>query len=300
MSWSCSSRAGIARPTLPPRTEGYWIVTQTAPLDIRRIAGAMGADIHGLDLSRDLTDETVAAIRRAFLDHLAIFFRDQTLSPAQYLAFARTVGQPIEYPFVKGLDGFPEITAVVKRPDQTIAFGGNWHTDTTYFPAPPKATMLIARVLPPHGGDTQFANQYLAFEALSDGMKALLSGMRWVSRSDKAEASRTREDRATAERTVLIADHPVVRTHPETGRKSLYINLAHTAHFLGMTAEESMPLLQFLFRHQTRPEFTCRFRWAPGSIALWDNRCTLHSAINDYNGFHREMHRITLAGDVPV
>ncbi len=269
-------------------------------LDIRPIAGALGAEINSVDLSRDLTDTLIAAIRHAFLDYLVVYFRDQTLSPAQFMAFARCIGKPMEYPFVKGLDGFPEITAVVKRPDQTVAFGGNWHTDTTYFVAPPMATMLLARELPPKGGDTQFANQYLAYDALSDGMKSLLSGLRWVSRSDKAEASRTREDRSTAERTVLIADHPVVRTHPETGRKSLFVNLAHSAHFLGMTEEESAPLLQFLFQHQIRPEFTCRFRWAPGSVALWDNRCTLHSAINDYNGFRREMHRIALAGDVPV
>ena len=269
-------------------------------LDIRPIAGALGAEINSVDLSRDLPDTLIAAIRHAFLDHLVVYFRDQTLSPAQFMAFARCIGKPMEYPFVKGLDGFPEITAVVKRPDQTVAFGGNWHTDTTYFVAPPMATMLLARELPPKGGDTQFANQYLAYDALSDGMKSLLSGLRWVSRSDKAEASRTREDRSTAERTVLIADHPVVRTHPETGRKSLFVNLAHSAHFLGMTEEESAPLLQFLFQHQIRPEFTCRFRWAPGSVALWDNRCTLHSAINDYNGFRREMHRIALAGDVPV
>ncbi len=272
----------------------------TANLEIRPIAGAMGAEIVGIDLAQDLSDATIAAIRRAFLDHLAVFFRDQSLTSAGFMAFARRIGQPLEYPFAKGLDGFPEITAVVKRPDQTIAFGGNWHTDTTYFPAPPMATMLLARALPPTGGDTQFANQYLAYEALSDGMKAMLAGLRWVSRSDKAEASRTREDRTGAERSVLIADHPVVRTHPETGRKSLYINLAHTAHFLGMTAEESMPLLRYLFQHQIQPAFTCRFRWAPGSLALWDNRCTLHAAINDYNGFRREMHRITLVGDVPV
>ena len=269
-------------------------------LDIRPIAGALGAEIHGVNLTMDLTDDMIAAVRQAFLDHLVIFFRGQSLTPAQFLAFALTMGRPAEYPFAQGLDGFPDITAVVKRPDQTVAFGGNWHTDTTYFAEPPMATMLIARELPPKGGDTQFANQYLAYDTLSDGMKSLLEGLRWVSRSDKAEASRTREDRSTAERTVMIADHPVVRTHPETGRKSLFVNLAHAAHFLGMTVEESAPLLRFLFQHQIRPEFTCRFRWAPGALAMWDNRCTLHAAINDYNGFRREMHRITLAGDIPV
>jgi taurine dioxygenase len=164
-------------------------------LDIRPIAGALGTEIHGIDLSRDLCANTVATVRQAFLDHLVVFFRGQSLSPAQFIAFARCMGKPMEYPFVKGLGGFPEITAVVKRPEQTIAFGSNWHTDTTYFEAPPMATMLLARELPPKGGDTQFANQYLAHEALSDGMKSLLSRLRWVSRSDKAEASHTRKDR---------------------------------------------------------------------------------------------------------
>ena len=269
-------------------------------LDVRPISGSLGAEIHGVDLSRDLPDGTMTAIRHAFMDHLVVFFRDQTLSSAAFLAFARRLGRPMEYPFVKGLEDFPDIIAVAKLPEQTINFGGNWHSDTTYFAEPPMATLLLARELPPRGGDTQFANQYLAYETLSDGMKALLAPLRGVSRSDKAEASRTREDRTTSERTVLIADHPVVRTHPETGRKSLFINLAHTAHFAGMTVEESLPLLQFLWRHQTRPEFTCRFRWHPGSLAMWDNRCALHAALNDYNGFKRVMHRITLAGDRPV
>ena len=269
-------------------------------LDIRPISGALGVEIHGVDLARDLSDATIAAIRRAFLDHVVVFFRDQVLSSVDFLAFAQAIGRPVEYPFVKGLAGFPDIVAVIKRPDQTINFGGNWHSDTTYFAAPPMATMLMARELPPVGGDTQFANQYLAFETLSPAMRAMLRRLRWVSRSDKAEASRTREDRSSAERTVLVANHPVVRTHPETGRESLFVNLAHSAHFLGMSAEESTPLLRFLFRHQIRPEFTCRFRWTPGALALWDNRCALHAALNDYNGHRREMHRITLAGDVPV
>jgi taurine dioxygenase len=166
------------------------------------------------------------------------------------------------------------------------------------------ATLLIAREVPPVGGDTLFANQYLAYENLSERMQALLSGLRGIASSTKADASRTREDRirtdGTAEpRKVLIAEHPVVRTHPETGRKALYVNVAHTVGFAGMTEEESAPLLSFLFRHQIRPEFTCRFRWEPGSLALWDNRCAQHYAMNDYHGHKRVMHRVTLAGDRP-
>jgi taurine dioxygenase len=268
------------------------------------IAGALGAEVRGVDLARDTGDAVTAVIRQALLDHLVIFFRDHAhLTPGQFDAFARRIGTPIRYPYVPGIEGFPEITPVVKLPEQTINFGGNWHVDTTYLPAPPMATMLIAREVPAFGGDTAFANQYLAYETLSAGMRALLSGLRGVSRSDKAEASRTREDRArrTGQASeVLAADHPAVRTHPETGRKALYVNLAHTAHFVGMTEEESLPILHYLWQHQVRPEFTCRFRWTQGAIALWDNRCVQHHAINDYHGQKRVMHRITLAGDVPV
>jgi len=275
---------------------------QVGSIEITRVGGVIGAEIHGVDLSRDLPGATVAAIRQALLEHLAVFFRDQNLTPGQYRDFAARIGRPIEYPFVPGIEGFPEITPVLKRPDQTINFGGVWHSDTTYLPKPPMATLLLARELPAFGGDTEFANQYLAFETLSDGMKSVLDGLRGVARSDKAEASRTREDRGKKPGTggeLLTAEHPVVRTHPETGRKALYVNIAHTARFAGMTEEESLPLLRFLWRHQTRPEFTCRFRWSPGALALWDNRCAQHQAINDYQGQKRSMHRITLAGDVP-
>ena len=271
--------------------------------EIRPISGSLGAEIGGIDLSRELTDKVVHAIRHALLDHQVIFFRDQGLPPARFLAFAHTLGRPIEYPFVAGIDGYPEIIAVTKLPHQTINFGGAWHSDTTYLLEPPMATLLLARELPAHGGDTQFANQYLAYDSLSKGMKSLLQGLRSVSRSDKAEASRTREDRArnsTEPRPVLSAEHPVVRTHPETGRKALFLNVAHTVRFVDMTEEESAPLLRFLWAHQTRPEFTCRFRWTPGALAIWDNRCVLHSAVNDYHGQKRQMHRITLAGDRPA
>jgi taurine dioxygenase len=264
--------------------------------------GVIGAEIRGVDLARDLRGEVVAAVRQALLDHLVVFVRGQDLTSAQYRAFAARIGTAVEYPFVPGIEGFPEITPVLKRPDQRVNFGGVWHSDTTYLPEPPMATLLLAREVPAFGGDTEFANQYLAYETLSEGMKSVLSGLRGVARSDKAEASRTREDRGRKPGTggeVLTAEHPVVRTHPETGRKALYVNIAHTARFAGMTEGESLPLLRFLWRHQTRPEFTCRFSWSPGALALWDNRCAQHQAINDYQGQRRLMHRITLAGDVP-
>ncbi len=274
-------------------------------LEIHPIAGALGAELSGVDLSRTLDDDTVAAIRRAWLEHLVIFFRDQDLPPAKFLGFARRFGEPIEYPFVRGLEEFPEIIPVMKLEHERVNFGGIWHSDTTYLDVPPMASMLIAREVPPAGGDTLFANMYLAYETLSDGMRHLLDGLVAINSSARADVSRTREDRlkdsARADaKKEYVAAHPVVRVHPETGRRALYVNVAHTVGFEGMTEEESAPILDYLFRHQTRPELTCRFRWRPGSLAFWDNRCAQHNAINDYQTHRRVMHRITLAGEKPV
>ena len=275
----------------------------SAPLSVEPVAGALGAEISGIDLARPLSEDAIAAIRRAWLEHLVIFFREQPLSPTEFLAFARRFGEPIEYPFVKGLADYPEIIPVLKLEHERVNFGGVWHSDTAYLDVPPMASMLVAREIPPYGGDTLFANMYLAYETLSDGLKAMLDGLLAINGSAKADASRTREDRmkdsAREVKKDYVAAHPVVRRHPETGRRALYVNVAHTVRFDGMTEEESRPLLEYLFRHQTRPEFTCRFRWRPGSIAFWDNRCAQHNAINDYAGHRRLLHRITLAGDVP-
>jgi taurine dioxygenase len=273
-------------------------------IEVRRIAGALGAEISGVDLCRELADETVADIRKAWLDHCVIFFRDQDLPSARFLGFAKRFGAVIEYPFVKGIEGFPEIIPVVKLEHERINFGGIWHSDTSYLEAPPMGTLLIAREVPPHGGDTMFANAYLAYETLSEGMKRLLDRLVAVNTSVLADQSRTREDsvrqnlRADAKEE-YVAEHPVVRTHPETGRKALYCNVGHTLRFKDMSVEESRPVLDYLFRHQVRPEFTCRFSWRPGSVAFWDNRCALHNPVNDYHGYRRVMHRITLAGDKP-
>ena len=195
------------------------------------------------------------------------------------------------------------ITPVVKLEHERNNFGGIWHSDTTYLAEPPMGSMLLAREVPPYGGDTMFANQYLAYEALSDGLKQTLDGLVGVSSSVKAEVTKTREDRmkaAGAEHKVLSAEHPIVRRHPETGRKALYTSEAHTAHIKGWTETESLPLLRFLWEQQVRPEFTCRFRWEVGSLAFWDNRAAMHNPINDYHGHRRVMHRITLAGDRPL
>ena len=273
-------------------------------LHIRRIAGALGAEVQGVDLAKPLSQQQVAELRRAWLEHLVLFFRGQALTPEQFMAFARAWGEPIEYPFVHGMEGFPQIIEVKKLEHEKVNFGGIWHSDTTYLEIPPMASMLLAREGPPVGGDTLFANQYLAWETLSEGMQQMLGKLVAVNLSAKADVSRTREDRIRTDgrdsvHREYVGEHPVARTHPETGRKALYVNVAHTARFMGMTEDESAPLLGFLFRHQVRPEFTCRFTWEPGSIALWDNRCAQHNPVNDYHGYRRLMHRITLAGDRP-
>ena len=280
-------------------------VTVEGALEVVPLGDALGAEIRGVDLAGDLSDDLVAAIRRAWLDHLVVFFRDQELGPDEFLAFAQRIGEPVEYPFVRGMDGYPEIIAVTKLPDETVNFGGIWHSDTTYLARPPMGTMLIAREVPPAGGDTLFASMYAAYETLSPGMQRMLDGLSAVSTSALADVSKTREDRIrdngneATESETFEAEHPVVRTHPESGRKALYINPAHTARFVDMTEAESAPLLQFLFEHAVRPEHVYRFHWEVGSLALWDNRCAWHNPINDYNGSTRRMHRITLAGDEP-
>lgn len=270
-------------------------------ITVNPISGALGAVVGNVDVSQ-LTPDTVSVVRKALLDHQVIFFRNQNLDPPAYLKFTSHFSKPLEYPFVKGIEGYPEIINVLKREHETTNFGGIWHSDTSYFPEPPMGSVLLALEVPPQGGDTLFANQYLAYESLSPGLKKVLSTLKGVSTSSKADASKTREDRVKDsghKSDVLEAIHPVVRTHPETGRKALYINVAHTSRFEGWTEEESAPLLQYLFQHQVKPEFTCRFRWEKGSIAFWDNRCTLHNPINDYFGHRRSMWRITLQGDVP-
>jgi taurine dioxygenase len=272
-------------------------------LAVEPLAGSIGAVISGVDLA-NLDDATVAEIRAVWLEHLVVFFRDQELDADQYFAFARRMGEPVRYPFVKGFDSRPEIIEVAKLPHETVNFGGIWHSDTVYLEQPPMATMLLAREIPPYGGDTMFANMYAAYESLSPGLRALLDGLRAVNSSALADVSKTREDRirdhgAADDERHFESVHPVVRTHPETGRKALYVNPAHTASFEGMTVDESRPLLRHLFEQSVRPEHTCRFQWEVGSMALWDNRCAMHNPVNDYHGFTRRMHRITLAGDTP-
>jgi taurine dioxygenase len=280
------------------------LMTRTR-LEVRPLASALGAEIFGIDLAERLDDATIDELRAALLEHVVIFFRDQQLEPRQLLALAERFGEVGEYPLVKGLPECPLVLPIIKEPHERVNFGGIWHSDTTYLERPALGTLLYALETPSVGGDTMFANMYLAYEALSEGMQRLLAGLRAVNVAGKPATLRTREamhgKRGSAVNPeATSAVHPVVRTHPETGRKSLYVNLAHTLRFEGMTEEESAPLLDWLFAHQIKPEFTCRFRWRPGSLAFWDNRASLHYPLNDYHGQRRVMHRVTLVGDRPA
>ena len=271
-------------------------------IDVKPVSGALGAEIKGVDISIPLDAEVVSEIRNALLKHLVIFFKNQVITPRQQLNFTEQFGIPMEYPQLKGLPDCPLVTEVIKLEHETLNFGGVWHSDTTYLQQPPMASLLYAIEIPPYGGDTLFSNQYMAYETLSDGLKKTISELVAVNTSSKPEVSMTREDRmreAGMELNILSASHPAVRTHPETGSKALFVNKAHTTHFKDWTESESKSLLEFLFQHQVRTEFTCRFRWEKNSLAFWDNRCVQHNPVNDYQGFRRIMHRVTIAGDKP-
>lgn len=267
-------------------------------IDIRPISGALGAEILGVDLSA-IGDDAFDEIYRAFVAYQVIVFRDQNLTTDQYLAFAKRWGKIAIYPYMEGLSSHPEILEVLKTESDTYAFGSDWHTDGIFSEIPPKATMLYALEVPPAGGDTEYGDLYAAYETLSDGMKALLAGQKGFNRGDKKVARFTglsemkRKDPGNES---VDALHPVIRTHPDTGRQALFIS-GHTVEFDGMTPEESAPLIRYLRHHAARPEFTCRIRWQVGSLGIWDNRCTQHNAINDYAGHRRRMHRIIIDGE---
>jgi len=267
-------------------------------LDIQPIAGSMGAEVFGIDLAKDLDDESFVDIHEALLDHGAIFFRDQDITPDQQLGFAKRWGEVHLHPHMPCLPGHPGVIEIVKKETDTVAFGGNWHTDQMFTATPARVTMLYAKEIPTAGGDTMFANLYQAYDSLSDGMKEMIGGLRTVSQYDKkkkrpANMAPTDQDVPAPE-----VEHPLVRPHTETGQKALYISSESiTRRIAGMSEEESRPLLSYLINHATRPEFVCRFRWQPGSLAVWDNRRALHYPINDYNGYRRVMHRVTVVGE---
>jgi len=274
-------------------------------IEVTPISGALGALVTGVELKNPLQEDVFAEIYKAFLKYKVIFFRNQDLNPESQLHFGRMFGRPVIYPFVKGLKDFPEITPILKKETDLNNFGGVWHSDTTYQQQPPKATMLYAVEVPEYGGDTEFADQCMALNHLSDGMQKFLSKQKIINISGKGKVVASRSDvmkHSSSRQAVkeFRAEHPVVRTHPETKQQALFVNEAHSLQFSSLTIDESTPILEFLFKHQIRSEFTCRFKWEKGSVAIWDNRCTLHNPINDYHGKRRLMHRITFAGDTPV
>jgi len=276
---------------------------------VNRIAGALGAEVSGLDLSKPADDAAIGEIRQALLDNQVIFFRDQHMTPEQHLGFGRRFGELQVHDFVEAAPEDEHILEVRKEANETKNFGGGWHTDVSYLERPALGSVLYAHEVPAYGGDTMFANQYLAYETLSDGLKELLSGMTAIHSARRSYGLNGRRAHDTEPRSMKLRfteeahgeiEHPVIRTHVETGRKSLYVNPNFTIRFKDMTEEESAPLLNYLWQHAVRPEFTCRFRWEKNSIAFWDNRCVQHNAINDYQGQRRVMHRVTIEGERPV
>ncbi len=277
-------------------------------ITVSPLAGALGAEIGGVDLARPLDDATLAEVRRAFLENLVIFFRDQDLSPEAHKAFARHFGELHVNTYFPTVEGHEDVQLIVKEPSDVKNIGDRWHSDVTYKKQPALGSLLYAKETPAAGGDTMFSNMYLAFESLSEGMREMLRGLDGYHSAKErfqeivADAAKPNQGGAGftfQEGFEQEAVHPAIRTHPETGRDALYVNSSFTQRFDGLTVEESQPILKFLFDHVGRPEFTCRFHWTPGSLAFWDNRCAQHYAINDYNGHRRHMNRVTVLGDTP-
>ena len=273
----------------------------TAKLHVRKVAGALGAEISGVDLARALADETIVEIRRALVQHQVIFFRDQALTPAQQVAFGRRFGPLNIHPYVAGMADHPAVMEVIKEPEDRINFGGGWHSDMSFLERPAIGSILYAVETPEVGGDTLFASQAAAYDALSSGLKATLEGLNAVHSASReysatGHSAQKRQSMAIAEADGLVGEyvHPMVLVHPETGRKALYVNPAFTLKIEGWKTSESKALLDYLFQHCRYEGFTCRFSWAPGSVAFWDNRSVWHFALNDYHGQRRHMRRVTV------
>lgn len=281
-------------------------------LEINRLGGALGAELRGLDLAEPLGGNLLETVRQAFVDHSVLVFRDQTLTPEQLITFSGLFGESVPHL----LEGFqheenPKVFLISNvqedgKPKGAIYAGQYWHSDLSYMPLPALGSMLNAVEIPKTGGDTMFANMYLAYETLSDTMKTLIANLQAV--HDYTHAYDTvfsklpgRPPMTEAEKAkVPPVTHPIVRTHPDSGRKALYVNPGFTAGIVGMTEDEGRAILDFMFAHATRPEFIYRHQWQPRDLVFWDNRCLMHRAVADYDMAEpRHMHRATIQGDAP-
>lgn len=277
-------------------------------ITVRPLTGALGAEIGGVDLNA-LTDDQFAEIRRASVDHLVVFFRDQELDLDGFQAFGERWGRFGDDPFVKGLDSHPNIVRVVKEADEKhpLVFGGAWHSDWSFQQHPPAYTILYGRDVPDHGGDTLWANLYLAADHLSPGLRSTLADLRAVHSPRKSYGAQATHNELVENMEILYGEaahqsraQPILRRHPDSGRSALFVNWGYTESIEGWNPTESQPLLDLLYEIATNPVYTCRFRWRPGSLAVWDNRCTLHNPISDYAGQRREMWRLTIEGEEPL
>ena len=264
-------------------------------LELRPLSGAGGAEVLGVDLGRELDPDSWAAVHGAFLEHIALFFPNQRLTPQDIERFVRRFGEPLVHPYLHPIEGSPFVHELRKDPSQTVNFGNGWHADFTFLEKPSAANALYAREVPDSGGDTMFINTAMAYEALSAGMKRMLGGMRAVHRvhprylTDVDTMSNRKGEQIQGEFV-----HPCIRVHPESGRKVLYINPSFVPQFEDMTEAESRPILEYLTQFMAQPEFQIRFRWKADTFGIWDNRCSLHTALNDYQGKRRIMHRMVV------
>ncbi len=267
------------------------------------LSGSLGAEINGIDLTQPLNDNTYAEIRRLLVEHEVIFFREQNISASQHKALAESFGPLQTHPAYGTIEGFPEITILESTPEKPTMIEA-WHSDMTFKKHPPMGTVLRSRITPPKGGDTLWSSMTTAYDGLSSNMQNFLSGLTAVHdfafgfKESLAEPG-GRERLANAIADNPPVEHPVICTHPESGKNVIFVNQLFTTHIVGMTTKESRALLDFLFEHVTTPEFTCRLSWRPNSIAIWDNRSTQHKPINDYFPAHRRLERTTIDGDKP-
>ncbi len=277
--------------------------------EVRPLTGALGAEIFGIDLC-ELDDAGFAAIEQAFFDYGVLAIRDQKLTAEAQLAFARRFGEPEVHPIVEGSDEHPELLRVWKPAGASASFGVGWHSDNSFFEKPSLGSVLYGEIIPPQGGDTLYASMERAYESLSEPFRAFLDPLRAIHGAGRAyDPAVVGEEKYRGEAPLKYryseavhaeVEHPVVRTHPKTGRRSIYVNPMFTDRIVGLTSEESDAVLALLYAHCAKPDFQCRLRWQPGTVAVWDNRCVWHYAMDDYQEFERVMHRVTVSGERPV